>query len=373
MSRKKQEKRGHLKVIEGSGQGTGREAEWYKKNPTYLLLFLLAFFLLAQILIGWVWGTVNQNVIATVSASRENINITSSTWGLITFDEEVIFSPNAGFVYYNVEEGERVPVGKELAAIMDFPMDEDEKEKEEKGVMEYYEEIKRWFLHGDRGIDYASFFPKNERTVVSAPLAGLVNLQIDGFEKYGPVSSFPYLTEEEYEEKKFTEQRMESGGKVYRYMPILRIMNNYYWYYSTVLTAEQGNLLGEKTSVKLYFSFAPETPVWGERVEVREREGGGEVEITWRINRSLPDFYSQRFSSAEIVYKDIEGMLVPLDAVLEIDGKKGVFIVEKGIVSFLEVDIVLERDNSIIVNNLDPDHRIVPKPESVREGQRFFW
>ncbi|MDO9534549.1 MAG: HlyD family efflux transporter periplasmic adaptor subunit [Bacillota bacterium] len=371
MSRKKQEKKGHLKVIEGSGLGAGRETEWYKKNPTYLLLFLLAFFLLAQILIGWVWGTVNQKVIATVSASKEVVNMTSSTWGLITFDEEVILAPCPGFVYYHVEEGVRVPVGKELAAIMDFPLDEDEKEAEEKGVMEYYEEIKRWFLHGDRGMDYSPFFHRNEETVVAAPLAGLVNLQIDGFEKYGPTSGFPYLTEDEYQEKKFSEKRLESGEKVYRYMPLLRIMNNYYWYYSTVLSAEQGELLADKSTVNLYFSFAPETPVWGERVEVRERESNGDVEITWRINRSLPDFYSRRLSNADIVYKDIEGMLVPIDAVLEIDGKKGVFVVDKGLVSFLEVVIVMERENSILVENLNPDHRIVLKPESVREGQRF--
>lgn len=372
MSKKKGIK-GHLKVIEGSGQGAGRETEWYKKKPTYLLLFLLAFFLLAQILVGWVWGTVNQNVIATVSANEEIINMTFSTCGLITFDEEVILAPRPGFVYYDVEEGERVPVGKQLAAIMDFPLDKDEKEDEEKEVMEYYEEIKRWFLHGDRSMDYSSLFPRNEEMVVAASLAGLVNLQIDGFEKYGPVSSFPYMTEKEYQEKKFTEQRLESGEKVYRYMPLLRIMNNYYWYYSTVLPAEQGEVLADKSSVKLYFSFAPGTTVWGERVEVREREDSGEVEITWRMNRSLPYFYSQRFSNAEIVYKDIEGMLVSRDAVLEIDGKKGVFILENGLVSFLEVVILMERENSILVENLDPEHRIVTKPESVREGQRFYW
>jgi putative membrane fusion protein len=373
MIRKKQDIKGHLKVIKGSGQGKGREAEWYKKNPTYLLLFLLAFFLLAQILVGWVWGAVNQNIIATAFASKEILHMTSSTWGLITFDEEVILAPHPGFVYYNVEEGERVPVGKDLAAIMDFPLEEEEKKTEDKGVLEYYEEIKRWFLHGDRGMDYSPFFSKNEETVVVAPLAGLINLQIDGFEKFGPVSSFPYLTEGEFQEKKFTEKRLESGEKVYRYMPLLRIMNNYYWYYSTVLSPEQGELLADNSSVKLYFSFAPEVPVWGERVEVKEREGDGEVEITWRMDLSLPEFYCQRFSNAEIVYNDMEGMLVPPDAVLEIDGKKGVFVVEKGLVNFLEVDILMEKENSILVGNLDSDHRIVLKPQSVREGQRFYW
>jgi putative membrane fusion protein len=361
----------HLKVIEGMGKASKRTAE-PRKKPVYFLLLFLALFLLAQILFGWVWGNVNQDAINTVLAGEGFVDVSFSAAGVITYSEKVVLAPRSGFVYYQVAEGERVPVGKELARITEFPLEEEIKEEnEEPGFTEYFQRIKDWFL-GEKNEDFSCFFPANEEVKVVAPLPGLVDFGMDGFEKFGPDSYFPYLTPEEFEEKAPDEQILCSGEKVLRSTPLLKLINNYYWYFSTVLPLEHGRLVAESLQDKLFFSFAPDIPVWGRKVESRERDDG-RLEITWCIDRELPGLYDHRWDSAEIVYKNLEGVLIPKSALLEIDDKKGVYIIEKGLVTFREIVILTERENDFLVKNLELYERVITRPDSVKEGQRFYW
>ncbi|RJX29044.1 MAG: hypothetical protein C4554_01610 [Dethiobacter sp.] len=367
----KKHKPEHLKVIQGSGKAPISKMGG-GKNPVYFILLSLALFLLVQILFGWIWGNVNQGAINTTLASEGFVNVSFTAAGITTYSEKVVPAPRSGFVYYQVAEGERVPVGKGLARITEFPLDEEINEQnEEQGFTEYFQRIKNWFL-GEKNEDYSYFFVTNEEVHVEAPLPGLVSFRVDGFEKFGPDTHFPYLTPQEFEEKGPDEQNLDSGEKVFRLMPLLKLINNYYWYFSTVLTPELGQLVAEKPRVKIYFSFAPDVPVWGEQVEAGKRDDG-QLEITWYIDRELPGLFNQRWCSAEIVYKNLQGILVPKSALMEIDGKKGVYVLEKGFIHFREITVLAERENDFLVKNLELYERLITKPATVKEGQRFYW
>lgn len=368
----------HLKVLKGGGQGL-EEAPHFGKNPLFFLLLFLALFLLGQILVGWFWGFFSQRSIKTILAGEGSLELTLPVSGLITFDEEIIFSPRPGFIYYLVEEGSRVPVGAELARISEFPLEEvvpavKEEEKEEQAVAaDYITKFKSWFLNADAlDEDSAlSLFPVNEEEAVVNPQAGLVSLKIDGWEKFGPDFGFPYLTEEEFEERPYQEQIMGSGDKVSRFSPLLRIINNYTWYFSAVIPVSSGELIAEQPRVSLYFPFAPDEPVRGEQVEVQRDEEV--LKITWAINQYVENFHNQRWCTAEVAYEQIEGMMIPASALVEKGGQKGVYVIEKGFISYCEVKIIGEKEGFYLVENLNPYEKVVLNPDKVKEGQRFSW
>jgi putative membrane fusion protein len=361
-----------FKVIEGKSRSSPGGVTNKGKKPVYYLLLFLALFLLLQILAGWIWATTRENVIATALAEQGSVPVSLSVAGLVTFDEQVILAPRPGFVYYNVKEGERVPVGKGLARITEFPLEKEPiTDQTEKGVSGYFHSFKEWFLD-EKKDDYSHLFLINEEYIVLAPSSGWVSLKLDGLEKYGPNSNFLYLNKEDYEENMIAEGYLDSGEKVSRHLPFLRIINNYRWYYSVVLPPGYGEKIADETNVKLCFSFSPEVQVYGERVEAKEGDNGN-VEITWCIDHHLDKLSSMRWAEAEILFDVLEGMTIPRGALLELNGEKGVYVIEEGLIKFREVAVLHETEEELLVENLDHYQRVVVEPSGVKEGQRFYW
>ncbi len=372
---KRKQKKSHLKVIPGAGTNPQKNiTAGLTRQPLHLLLLVLAFLLLAQILVGWVWVSISRSAIKTDLVSEGTYEKRINSSGLITFQERVVLAPMAGFVYYNVDTGERVPVGNNIASISEFPMEGQASESlDEEQRNTYFQQFKNWlFDTEDSDLEnYAHLFPGREAVRLNSPHAGLVCLTIDGWEDYGPDSEFIYLTEEEFEQQVKEYQVMYSGKRVSRNMPVLRIIDNYSWYYSTLLPAEYGKKITEHYTSTLYFDFKQDKPAKSQVVEVKQTSGQ-DYEVTWRINSKVGDYYRQRWTGAEIVYNKLEGILLPKEAFWEKEGTEGTFIIDHGRVQFQEVDVVAEKEEHYLVEGISPYDRVVLNPSRVREGQRFY-
>ncbi len=360
-----------MKVVPGKGTGHKGIVE-LSRRPLYVLLLVLALFLLTQILIGWVWGALSRSLIKTELVVEGTYEKTMDLCGMITFREEIILAPASGFVYYNVENGKRVPADKEIAVISEFPLGQraDTPDEPENGAL--LQQFKSWLLQEEEELaeDYSHLFPGREAAALHASSAGVVNLVIDGWEEYGPDSTFVYLSEEEYQDTLQEPEVMYSGKQVYRSQPLLRMVDNYAWYYSAVLPAAAGEALADKERGTLYFAFEPEEPVDVQRVEA-DRRADGDYEITWRVDRKIGDYLFQRWVTAELVYDTAQGILLPQEAYWEQDGVEGVFVIKHGMVQFIELKVLAERGDYFLVTGLSPYQQVVTNPGRVREGQRF--
>lgn len=197
-----------------------------------------------------------------------------------------------------------------------------------------------------------------------------MSYKFDGWERYGPEAGFPYLSGEPEEAFEADARNISQGEKVHRLMPVFKIIDNYDWYYSTVLPAEKGQAVAESQEVHLRFSFDSGRPVTGQVVEAEQ--DGNRYRLTWRIARALGDFHNQRLVQAEIQYDRLDGTLVPSSALVEKEEGSGVYVVEKGVAVFQEVSIVSEIEGDYLVEDLEPHIRVVTTPGRVREGQRLY-
>lgn len=369
----------YLKVIEGRGKSVpARPEDKDSPKPVYLFLVLTASLLIVQMLIGWVWGTSGQGSLSTVLAVEDEVDISFSVPGTITFEEKVVLAPCSGFVHYRTAEGQRVSVDKELAVITPSSLENRmenrtaSKDAEKTAGTDGSLQRARGWLLGEKKEEEEgriSPLPVREEIRVGAPQPGLVSFCFEGLEEFGPQSCFPYFSEEELQDIICPVEPLYSGDKVYRFQPILKIINNYYWYFSAVIPRGFGEQVAEKPKVKLCFSFAPDIPVWGEQVELTERDTDGGLEITWRIGRELPGLYQQRRCEAGVFYKDIPGVLVPKSALVETEGRQGVYLLEKGLVRFQEIDLLLEREDDVLIKSQGEQQRIIANPEHVKKNQ----
>ena len=330
----------NLKILKGGARGAGSSPR-SRKNPLFYILPLLALFLLAQILVGWVLGIINDGLAKTTLAVENSLERTLSVSGLITFDEEVISSPRSGYAYYLVEEGYRAPVGAKLAIINSLPPEEFQPDES----------------------------PVNEEAFVRNPRAGLISFKFDGWEQIGPKSGFLYLTDEEFAERQQDEKHMANGERVSYNAPLLKIINNYTWYFSAIFYGSDGELLAGNDKVNIYFSFAAGPPLTGEQVEVRRDLDVWK--ITWSINRMAEGFYNQRWSEVKIAYDTITGITIPKSTLIVKDGQKGVYVLEKGLVTFRRVEITGENEDYYLVENLNLYDEVILDPDKAKEGRRF--
>ena len=94
------------------------------------------------------------------------------------------------------------------------------------------------------------------------------------------------------------------------------------------------------------------------------------------------DFLKIRKVNADIVYNSAKGMLIPNSAIVDVDGKRGVYVVDQvGIASFRSInDILLSDDQNSIVSFSYDDFmdkgklklydEVVLSPKSIKNGQK---
>jgi hypothetical protein len=94
------------------------------------------------------------------------------------------------------------------------------------------------------------------------------------------------------------------------------------------------------------------------------------------------DFLKIRKANADIVYNSAKGMLIPNSAIVDVEGKRGVYVVDEvGIASFKAInDILLSDDSNSIVSFSYDDFmdksklklydEVVLSPKNIKNGQK---
>ncbi|NLC11508.1 MAG: hypothetical protein GX767_04560 [Firmicutes bacterium] len=348
-----------LKLVKSQDKA---QKKWFRQSSFSRMLFILTGVVLVQMILGWIWNKHSYSVIETFRVQTGSIETFMPIYGLIIRDESVVFLPRTGYVKPLVEEGKRVPVGKELFYVSSSPLqesgDSDESE-EEKGFWESVPVIGGLFDE-DTGHEEEEPLLAYEEKILSTN-AGVVSFQLDGLEKYGP-GNFFYMAQEDLKKNcdlDISENNHSFKGRINRGTPLAKIVDTYEWYFSVVLTEEQGAALGGQ--VGFYFDFAPQERVSGKLVE--EFKKNSSHCFTWEITRELPDFYLHRIAKANLVYAQEEGIMLPLDALVRVEEVTGVYLLEAaGVVRFQEVQVKGKEGDMILVEGIDPNSQVIVNP-----------
>jgi len=337
-------------------QGEGRRFSFTRLKQAFIfyVLLLLALVVIVQVAYHWLGEQFLSWRLQVVTAEQGVLEQRKDVSGLVTRQEKPIKAPDYGIVLDLAEPGQRVPVGKEVARLGIISRDQmqrlreesDESEEDASGELPSYRETKQI---------------KNEE-------AGFLSDYLDGWEDYnGPY----YLSEEELDEIEPEGTRTQKNDLVGRGEPLLKIVNNWQWYYNIILPLHPGRGIAESKNVELEFDFAPGEKIAAKLYHYEVDEEAREVRLTYLVEKQVPGFEKVRRADAGLLYSRERGIIIPEEAIFDREGRSGVYLNQGGRVVFNPVTVTEIKDGKALVEGLEANSLVITRPDLVEEGQRL--
>ncbi|MDW7738717.1 MAG: HlyD family efflux transporter periplasmic adaptor subunit [Bacillota bacterium] len=354
------QKRQQFEVIRGEGKRFSFIN--FKRAFVFYVLLLIAFIIIIQLGYHWLGNQFLSWRLQIISAEMGVMESRQDAAGLITREEEIIVSPSPGVVLELAPAGGRVSADSELASIgvisraQWLALQEPENEEDEE-AMEERVPIDPMSLNFQEVITLTTEHP------------GFLSHYIDGWEHY---SEPFYITADQYEIIKPEGRYTVRGDLVDSGQAVMKVVNNWRWYYSIIIPLHPGRIIAEQRNVELEFDFAPEEMVRAVLIEYAIDQENQIVRLAYEIQQQVVGFEQTRWAEASLLYSRQQGIIIPAEAVFEYDNSYGVFINQGGKVVFQPLTIVERRDDQIMVEGLPAQSMIITRPEHVVEGQRLY-
>ena len=385
---RKVHKQQRFKVLPGEGRRFSFSR--IRQAFAFYIFILIALVIIVQLGYHWLGDQFLAWRLQVVTAEPGMMQQEVRTDGVVTRHEVTIKAPADGLILQLSGTEERVPAGTELAILgalsqADFQsirgfdgQDPDEDlwkqlittwqeffTADSEGEEEQNEETE--YNDRDQIIDNFGDFAVKEFVTIYNERPGHLSYYIDGWEEFdGPF--YPSGTDiENYQEGSL----LAEGDLVEAGQPILKIVDNWQWYYSIVLPLHPGRTLTGLPAVEIEFDFAPNAPVQAKIYHFEIDELSKDVRLTFIIEKQLPGFDRVRRTEASLFYRRQQGIIVPAEALFEKDQRVGVYLNQGGRVIFHPVTVIERQEEKVMVEGLDPFSLVISRPELVEEGQRL--
>lgn len=389
--RKRQQQR--FEVIPGEGKRFSFNT--FKQAFVFYLFLIIALAIIIQLGYHWLGEQFLAWQLQVVAAEPGVMQEETVVEGIVTRHEQVMKAPANGLIIQMASPGERVAIGTELLTIGVIPesyleipdLSEDIEEEEAADDTAWDQLLKYWqqvFAPENEGNEDLESENKDQNRelikellrevefediiVLYSEQPGYLSFFIDGWEHYGSTISFKEI---EFVENAQEGLETQEGELVRKGQPVVKLVDNWQWYFSIILPLHPGRLLAEMSQVDIEFSFAPGQVVKAKRDHYLIDEARHEVCLTYKIERVITDFDRNRWTEATLRYDREQGLLVPADALIQRDNINGVFINLGGRVVFQPVTIIKRQGDKVLVEGLTPYSQVISKPDIVQEGQRL--
>ncbi len=350
------------------------------------------------------WYLINRNKIETVKATEGFINDSIMTTGVVCREETVLESTTDGFVFYNVENGQRVSSGMLIGEVYPSVDDIDliNKSNDIKQQLLKLEEAENFMstvnidisitrkqlsnsmvelshsvvtgnyddiynsmmdvsLHinkintaMDRNDDIASTKQElinlnndiNGRisdplVSISSPTSGYFMDSVDGYENVITKESFENMSYEEGLQVLNTPVESSKSG-VYG-----KVITNYKWHLCAYVTQKQAEKLSNTKKVRLSLDTEQNQYQNAEIEKIIPKDNMYLVVLkSSTIDKSS---VSNRINECEILFSQYKGIKVPKSALRIVGGEMGVYIKFAKLVQFKKVSPIYQDDNYVIL------------------------
>ena len=369
------------------------------KKIKYSNLLVLGIFI--YIIFNFLSSIIGKNI-QTLVLENEKAEMKISRKCLIVRDEYLLKSNVGGKLNLLVKEGEKITKSQEVANIygdVDYNIDEkisdlnEEIEKIKKGeiniskddisnfnkeiestvsniqldllnkdyskIKEYKETLNKYVQDKNKlvnnGIDSAKLAVKedekkilenqkaNNVSTYESSISGIVSYKYDGKEEKYNYNNLENITKSDIEKEKNEYKSIENNSdKIKEDSVILRVINNHNSYIYTYVDKNEKKYFNENESIVLR---SGDNEIQATVYKVYE-ENDNFIAI-FKINNQNIGIYDTRVEEFDIIYKQIEGIKIPKDAIKNIDGKEGVYVVseENKTPSFVELKGVTYEDD----------------------------
>lgn len=134
----------------------------------------------------------------------------------------------------------------------------------------------------------------------------------------------------------------------------VKVVDNFEWYTCSLISLDQSKEFKEGKKIRLRFGELGNEEVNGEVYKLSQPKDDLCL-IVIKINEQIDDFYKSRITEMDIIKAYNEGFTVLKKAIVVKDNIKGVYVIKNGIVRFIPVAVMEERDERCLVRNLNKE------------------
>jgi len=379
---------------------------------------------------GWLKGMVVSAMIDTTIAAQGTIEDSFTGDAFIVRREEVVVSPVSGQVSFNVQPGERVPVGALIATVVNTA-----KHEETQTLLAELDSELGLFLEGkaatlasgqeragaiDQGLAELAFdlsraasardFDRAEALVAEmgqlrqeyqditaqfqelqleedrlrsqrdqvaqelqqsahelrAGKAGVVSFQFDGLETKLRPDALETWDTRGLSALKAETLLVEDGGIVEAGQPVYRIVSDTEVYVAVVTDNDSARLLLPERKVTVKFVDTDLPSVRGQVYYVGEQEKNGFSVVLLLCDDYISGFTSLRRGHADIVKARYEGIILPASSVVQSGGQLGVYIVQRDDPVFVPVSVLGRAADTVAVSGIKVGDEVVTNPSLIK-------
>lgn len=258
-----------------------------------------------------------------------NIKLSYETTGYFIKEESIGIAPETGDIKYLVEVGTAIKRGHPLVSV---ERDKDAGDKTPR-FGDYIERLKGY---DDLYKEY------------NAPISGIFSLTVDGYEDYFTPEKMNKVDKETIKKLSFNNADLERKS-VIKGEPIYKVTWDDYWYMLCWVDKETAKTYSEGESVLLEL---PEGDVKAE-IQSIKKEGENDYRVIFYLNVFYEALAESRAEKISIVTSNNEGLIVDNKCIIEKDGHKGVYVVDKnGDYNFTRISIIAYDDRHSVIEDV---------------------
>ena len=129
---------------------------------------------------------------------------------------------------------------------------------------------------------------------------------------------------------------------------VCKVINNYEWYFSGIISEKQADNFEEGQTIKMRFYDLSDSVIYG-TVSRISRPEGGKVAVTVHSTSYVDSIYTTSKVSAELFVESADGFKVPSESLRVIDGQQGVYVVRLGTARFVPVNLIYNNKEWAII------------------------
>lgn len=259
-----------------------------------------------------------------------NIKLAYDTTGYFIKEESVGIASETGDIEYLTEVGTAVKRGHELVSVK---RDKDAGDKTPR-FGEYTERLK-----GYDGL-YRTY---------DAPISGIFSLTIDGYEDYLIPEKMDKVKQETVEDLSYDMAELERKS-VIKGEPIYKVTWDDYWYILCWVDKKTAETYSEGRTVTLEL---PEGNVRAKIQSIKKEKDSNDYRVIFYLNVYYEALAESRAEEISIVTSDNEGLIVDNKCIIEKDGRKGVYVVDKnGDYHFTPIRVIAYDDKQSVIEDV---------------------
>lgn len=204
---------------------------------------------------------------------------------------------------------------------------------------------------------------------LKAPVSGIVSFFFDGLEEQAKPATFDKLDFETIKGLKENIIQVKDGNEIQKGIPVFKVIDNYHC--DVAFLCDTNSSISFEKGEKISYRINNNEKLFSSKIKQLISKGD-EVLIIFSHDQFEQSFIEHRKIDLEIRNMKVNGILIPIESVVKVEGQEGIYQKKKGIITFVPLNIMTRNEKNVIASEFSGQGEVVINPQFIVWRDKFF-